>query len=181
MLRGGSHFDFLPLLFLSLSLLSLSLSLSRSFTHTLSHYHSISHTHSLYLKHTHTSTLFLSFLSGFLFLFIILQSFPSILSVCLSRIQVHVFFLDTTRHTLNQNLLTFILPQVQPVTSWYVILFLFYQFYIQLLDYLILLKARHDEMMHESITLHDREYINICLFTCVSFFIWDLSLRLLQD
>ena len=31
--------------------------------------------------------------------------------------------------------------------------------YIQLLDYSILLKARHDELIHESITWHNHELI----------------------
>ena len=36
-------------------------------------------------------------------------------------------------------------------------IFLFNLFFVQLLDYSILLKARHDELIHESITLHYHE------------------------
>ena len=36
---------------------------------------------------------------------------------------------------------------------------LYFLFYVRLLDYPILLKARHDELIHKSITLHNYELI----------------------
>ena len=36
---------------------------------------------------------------------------------------------------------------------------MFNLFYVQLLDYSILLKARHDELIHESITLYNHKLI----------------------